>query len=147
MTWWYITILEHITTDKVNKTQVKDTVLEEFKSYDKDLRTLTYHVLLENFNSKYNNLNTKQKLILKEFINSADNGPLLKEYYNKEIVSLKSKLKEETKKVKDKTTKIKLQEIDKLIVELNKRTKVKNNHLVDLLQYHSLLEELTKANG
>ena len=31
--------------------------------------------------------------------------------------------------------------------ELNKRTKVKNNHLVDLLQYHSLLEELTKANG
>ena len=81
-----ITILEHITTDKVNKTQVKDTVLEEFKSYDKDLRTLTYHVLLENFNSKYDNLNTKQKLILKEFINSADNGPLLKEYYNKEIV-------------------------------------------------------------
>lgn len=142
-----ITILEHITTNKVSKTQVKDTVLEEFKSYDKDLRTLTYHVLLENFNSKYDNLNTKQKLILKEFINSADNGPLLKEYYNKEIVSLKSKLKEETKKVKDKTTKIKLQEIDKLIVELNKRTKVKNNHLVDLLQYHSLLEELTKANA
>ena len=142
-----ITILEHITTDKVNKTQVKDTVLEEFKSYDKDLRTLTYHVLLENFNSKYDNLNTKQKLILKEFINSADNGPLLKEYQNKEIVSLKSKLKEETKKVKDKTTKIKLQEIDKLIVELNKRTKVKNNHLVDLLQYHSLLEELPNANG
>ncbi len=31
-----ITILEHITTDKVNKTQVKNTVLEEFKSYDKD---------------------------------------------------------------------------------------------------------------
>ena len=142
-----ITILDHITTNKVSKSQVKDTVLVEFKSYDKDLRTLTYHVLLENFNSKYDNLNTKQKLILKEFINSADNGPLLKEYYNKEIVSLKSKLKEETKKVKDKTTKIKLQEIDKLIVELNKRTKVKNNHLVDLLQYHSLLEELTKANG
>ena len=142
-----ITILEHITTDKINKAEVKNTVLEEFKSYDKDLRTLTYHVLLENFNAKYDNLNPKQKLILKEFINSADNGPLLKEYYNKEIVSIKSQLKEETKKVKDKTTKIKLQEIDKLIVEINKRTKVKNNHLVDLLQYHSLLEELTKANA
>ena len=142
-----ITILEHITTDKINKVEVKNTVLEEFKSYDKNLRTLTYHVLLENFNAKYDNLNPKQKLILKEFINSADNGPLLKEYYNKEIVSIKSQLKEETKKVKDKTTKIKLQEIDKLIVEINKRTKVKNNHLVDLLQYHSLLEELTKANA
>ena len=142
-----VNILEHITTREINKIKIKDTVLEEFKSYDKDLRTLTYHVLLENFNSKYDNLNSKQKLILKEFINSADNGPLLKEFYNKEIINIKSELKSETNKIKDQTTKIKLQEIDKLIVEINKRTVVKNNHLVDLLQYHSLLEELTITNG
>jgi len=142
-----VNILEHITTKEINKVKIKDTVLEEFKSYDKDLRTLTYHVLLENFNTKYDNLNSKQKLILKEFINSADNGPLLKEFYNKEIVNIKSKIKLEANKIKDQTTKIKLQEIDKLIVEINKRTVVKNNHLVDLLQYHSLLEELTITNG
>jgi len=142
-----IFILEHITTKGINKEKIKDTVLEEFKSYDKDLRTLTYHVLLENFNTKYDDLNIKQKSILKKFITSADNGPLLKEFYNKEILSLKSILKSETKKVKDQTTKIKLQEVDKLILELNKRTTIKNNHLVDLLQYHSLLEELTIANG
>ena len=142
-----ITILEHVTTQGVDKTKIKDTVLEEFKSYDKDLRTLTYHVLLENFNTKYDDLNLKQKSILKEFITSADNGPLLKEFYNKEILSLKSILKSETKRVKDKTTKIKLQEVNKLILELNKRTAIKSNHLVDLLQYHSLLEELTTANG
>tara|TARA_R110001592_G_scaffold85290_7_gene251896 strand:+ start:492 stop:1349 length:858 start_codon:yes stop_codon:yes gene_type:complete len=142
-----ITILEHITNEEINKIKVKDVVLEEFKSYDKDLRTLTYHVLLENFNTKYDNLNTKQKLILKEFINSADNGPLLKDFYNKEIINIKSSLQEETNKVTDKTTKIKLQEIDKLILEINKRTTIKNNHLVDLLQYHSLLEELKVANG
>ena len=142
-----INILEHITNQEVDAVKIKDVVLEEFKSYDKDLRTLTYHVLLENFNQKYNNLNSKQKLILKEFINSVDNGPLLKEFYNKEVLEIKEKIKSETKKVKDKVTKIKLQEIDKLIVELNKRTKVKNSHLVDLLQYHSLLEELTKANA
>ena len=142
-----VNILEHITTRGIDKIKVKDTVLEEFKSYDKDLRTLTYHVLLENFNTKYDDLNSKQKSILKEFITSADNGPLLKEFYNKEVLSLKSILKSETKKVKDPTTKIKLQEVDKLILELNKRTTIKNNHLVDLLQYHSLLEELTTANG
>lgn len=142
-----INILEHITNQEVDAVKIKDVVLEEFKSYDKDLRTLTYHVLLENFNQKYNNLNSKQKLILKEFINSVDNGPLLKEFYNKEVLEIKEKIKSETKKVKDKVTKIKLQEIDKLIVELNKRTKVKNSHLVDLLQYHTLLEELTVANG
>ena len=142
-----ITVLENITNQKIDKVKIKDVVLEEFKSYDKDLRTLTYHVLLENFNSKYDNLNSKQKLILKEFINSADNGPLLKEFYNKEILNIKSLLKLETSKVKDQTTKIKLHEINKLIVEINKRTAVKNNHLVDLLQYHSLLEELIITNG
>ena len=142
-----VAILEHITNQEVNKVKIKDVVLEEFKSYDKDLRTLTYHVLLENFNTKYNDLNSKQKLILKEFIVSADNGPLLKEFYNKEVNNIKASLKKETNKVKDQTTKIKLIEVDKLIVELNKRTTIKNNHLVDLLQYHSLLEELTVANG
>ena len=142
-----IIILECITTEIVNKVEVKNTVLEEFKSYDKDLRTLTYHVLLENFNTKYDELNSKQKSILKEFITSADNGPLLKEFYNKEILSLKTVLKSETNRVKDRTTQIKLQEINKLIVELNKRTTIKNSHLVDLLQYHSLLEELTLSNG
>jgi len=142
-----ITILEHVSSSKVNTDKIKDTVLDEFKSYDKDLRTLTYHVLLENFNTKYDNLNTKQKLILKEFINSADNGPVLKKFFNKEIVNIKTSLKEHTTKVTDEATKIKLLEIDRLIVEINKRTSVKSKHLVDLLQYHSLLEELTVANG
>ena len=95
----------------------------------------------------YDNLNIQQKLILKEFINSADNGPVLKKFFNKEIINIKSSLKEQTSKVKDKATKIKLEEIDKLILEINKRTNVKSSHLVDLLQYHSLLEELTIANG
>ena len=142
-----ITILEHVSGNKINNDKIKDSVLEEFKSYDKDLRTLTYHVLLENFNTKYDNLNTNQKLVLKEFINSADNGPVLKKFFNKEIINIKSSLKEQTSKVKDKATKIKLEEIDKLILEINKRTNVKSSHLVDLLQYHSLLEELTIANG
>jgi len=142
-----ITILEHVSSSKVNTDKIKDTVLDEFKSYDKDLRTLTYHVLLENFNTKYDTLNTKQKLILKEFINSADNGPVLKKFFNKEIVNIKTSLKEHTTKVTDEVTKIKLLEIDRLIVEINKRTSVKSKHLVDLLQYHSLLEELTVANG
>ncbi len=142
-----ITILEHVSSSKINTDKIKDTVLDEFKSYDKDLRTLTYHVLLENFNTKYDTLNTKQKLILKEFINSADNGPVLKKFFNKEIVNIKTSLKEHTTKVTDEATKIKLQEIDRLIVEINKRTSVKSKHLVDLLQYHSLLEELTVANG
>jgi len=50
-----ITILEHLAAPEV-KEEVKQTVLEEFKNYDKDLKTLTYKVLLEKFNGKYDNL-------------------------------------------------------------------------------------------
>ena len=40
-----LTLLEHLTKEKVDKNNVKETVLQEFQNYDKDLRILTYRVL------------------------------------------------------------------------------------------------------
>lgn len=142
-----VTLLEHSTAKDVNKEGVKDDILEEFKSYDKDLRILTYRVLLEKFNDKYSSLNNRQKYILKEFINSVDSTPRLKEFYSSEVEYIKETLNKEIAKTKDETTKIKLQEVSKLVKDLDKKTSIKSDNLVDLLQYHSLLEELTKVNG
>jgi hypothetical protein len=142
-----VTLLEHLTAKDVNKEGVKDDILEEFKSYDKDLRILTYRVLLEKFNDKYSSLNDRQKYILKEFINSVDSTPRLKEFYSSEVEYIKETLNKEIVKTKDKTTKIKLQEVYKLVKDLDKKSSIKSDNLVDLLQYHSLLEELTKVNG
>jgi len=142
-----VTLLEHLTQSSVERKEVKDDVIEEFKSYDKDLRTLTYRIMLEKFNDKYSDLSLRQKHILKEFIESVDSTPQLKEFYNSEVKYIQEKLTAEIKKTNDKAVKIKLQEVSKLIVELDKRCTVKSDHLVDLLQYHSLLEELTVANG
>ena len=142
-----VTLLEHLTSKSIDKSNVKEDILEEFKSYDKDLRILTYRIILEKFNDKYSSLNSKQKLILKEFINSVDSTPRLKEFYNNEILNIKSILELQISKVKDKTIKIKLQEVNKYITELDKKTPVKSDNLVDLLQYHSLLEELNSING
>ena len=142
-----VTLLEHLTAKDVNKEGVKDDILEEFKSYDKDLRILTYRVLLEKFNDKYSSLNNRQKYILKEFINSVDSTPRLKEFYSSEVEYIKETLNKEIAKTKDETTKIKLQEVSKLVKDLDKKTSIKSDNLVDLLQYHSLLEELTKVNG
>ena len=142
-----VTLLEHLTAKDVNKEGVKDDILEEFKSYDKDLRILTYRVLLEKFNDKYSSLNNRQKYILKEFINSVDSTPRLKEFYSSEVEYIKETLNKEIVKTKDKTTKIKLQEVSKLVKDLDKKSSIKSDNLVDLLQYHSLLEELTKVNG
>lgn len=142
-----VTLLEHLTSKDVNKEGVKDDILEEFKSYDKDLRILTYRVLLEKFNDKYSSLNDRQKYILKEFINSVDSTPRLKEFYSNEIEYIRETLNKEIAKTKDETTKIKLQEVSKLVKDLDKKSSIKSDNLVDLLQYHSLLEELTKVNG
>jgi len=142
-----VTILEYLTSGKIVRDNVKDNIIEEFKSQDKDIRTLTYYVLLEKFNDKYSSLNSKQKSILKEFIESVDNTSRLKEFYNNEVNLIKKTIKEEIKRTKSEVVKIKLNEVSSLIKELDKRKVIKSDHLVDLLQYHSLLEELRKANG
>lgn len=142
-----VTLLEYLTSKNVSRTSVKETVIEEFKSQDKDIRTLTYYVLLEKFNDKYSTLNPRQKNILKEFIESVDNTPSLKAFYNKEVLFIKEEMLKQIKNTKSEVIKIKLNEVSSLINELNKKTVIKSNHLVDLLQYHSLLEELTKSNG
>jgi hypothetical protein len=65
-----LALLEHLSSKSVEKSKVEDSVMEEFKTYDKDLRILTYKVMLEKFNGKYDGLNDNQKTVLKEFINS-----------------------------------------------------------------------------
>ena len=142
-----ITLLEHLTKQEIESESVKEDVLKEFQTYDKDLRILTYKVLLEKFNDKYNNLSSEQKQILKEFINSVDSTPGLRDFYNTKIIELKNILKEEVKSIKSQATKIKIQEISKYLIELNKSDKVNNDSLVDLLQYYELVKEIKVANG
>ncbi len=142
-----ITLLEHLTKQEVNTEEVKEDVLKEFQTYDKDLRILTYKVLLEKFNSKYENLSTEQKQVLKEFINSVDSTPGLREFYNTKVSELKAALNEETKTIKDKATQIKITEVTKYLTELDKTAKVGNSNLVDLLQYYELVKEIKVANG
>jgi hypothetical protein len=142
-----ITLLEHLTKQEVNTKEVKEDVLKEFQTYDKDLRILTYKVLLEKFNSKYENLSIEQKQVLKEFINSVDSTPGLRDFYNNKINELQATLNEEAKSIKDKATQIKIQEVAKYLVELDKTAKVSNDNLVDLLQYYELVKEIKVANG
>ena len=142
-----IAILESLTTRAVNKQKVEEDLMTEFQSYDKDLRILTYRVLLEKFNGKYASLNDNQKSVLKEFINSVDSTPKLKEFYNTKINEIKNELTTLAKKVTDKVVKIKLNEVNNMLLPLGKVAKVGNDDLVNLLQYYALLEELVEANG
>ena len=140
-----ITIIEHLSEKKTVK-ETKETVIDEFQTYDKDLRTLTYRVLLNKFNDKYDNLLEGQKNILKELITSIDNTPRLKEFYNVKVNEIKTSLTELNTKVIDKTTQIKVEEVVKILPTMGKTSKLKDDDLINLLQYYDLINELETTN-
>jgi hypothetical protein len=139
-------LLEYLTQSSI-KIENKDEHIDEFSKQDKDIRVLTYKLLLEKFNNKYANLNSNQKLVLKEFINSIDSSSKLKEFYNSKIAEIKTQLAKMKAKTSNQTIQIKLNEVINILPSLTKNDKINNDHLVNLLQYYQLLEELQKANG
>jgi len=142
-----LSLLEHLTSSKVKSKENTDELLNEFSHYDKDTRILTYKILLDKFNDKYADFSNTKKSILKEFINSVDNTNKLKEFYNIKINEFKTDLTKSNKKTTNPVTKIKINEVTNLLVELGKNDKVSNDNIVNLLQYCDLLEELKIVNG
>ena len=136
------TILEHLTKEEQNKKQVRDTLIEEYSKYDKDLKLLTFKILLEKFNSKYGTLLPEQKNILKEFITSVDSSARLRNVVNEELLKLKEIINNLKDTVEDEIVAIKLQEVAKAIQPVAKTKRVTDDHLVNIMQYYELVQEL-----
>jgi len=139
------TLLEHFLQTKQDANNAKDTLIEEYSKYDKDLRLLTYKILLEKFNNKYDNLLPEQKNILKEFIISANSTTKLRTLVNEELGKIQVQITKLKPKVEDQIVKIKLDEITKTITLVKNTEKVTDNHLVSLMQYYELVGELKKV--
>jgi len=137
-----VTLLEHITRKEVNKTDVKDRVLEEYAKMDKGTRILAYKMLLEKFNEKYGDMSPAQKSVLKEYINNISNTVKLREFVNESTTAIKAQIAELSKTVVDKTIQIKLNEVATLLKPLDKNQSVKDDNIIALLQFHQLIEEL-----
>jgi hypothetical protein len=136
------TLLEHLTQSKLTDGKVKDALIEEYSKYDKDLRLLTYKILLEKFNDQYKDLLPEQKNILKEFIVSVNSSARLRNVVNEEMEKLQKEISKLKENVADKVVKIKLEEIQKAITPVKNTQKVEDNHLVSLMQYYELVNEL-----
>ena len=136
------TLLEHLTTKKQDAEEVKDTLIEEYSKYDKDLKLLTFKILLEKFNDKYKDLLPEQKNILKEFITSVNSQARLRNLVNEEFNKIAKAVSKLSSKVKDEVVKIKLDEVAKAIKPLSNKERITDNHLVNLMQYYDLVNEL-----
>ena len=138
------TLLEHLTSKKQNEEEVKDSLIEQYGKYDKDLKLLTFKILLEKFNEKYIDLLPEQKNILKEFITSVNSSKKLFTLVNKELKKIAEEVAKLGEKVTDDIIKIKLDEVSKSIIPLKKTDKVTDTHLINLMQYYDLVNELNK---
>ena len=137
-----VTLIEYISREIINKTEVKDRVMEEYLSMDKGTRMLVYRTLLERFNSKYNDMSNTQKSVLKEYINNISNTVKLREFVNNHFAAIRAELNKMNKTVTDKTTQIKINEVVNILKPLDKNQNVKDDNIMALLQFHQLISEL-----
>ncbi len=99
-------------------------------------------ILLEKFNSNYKDLLPEQKNILKEFITAVNSTTRLRNIVNEEIVKIKKQISDLSINVKDEVVQIKLQEVVKTIKPAKKTEKITDNHLINLMQYYDLVNEM-----
>ena len=141
------TVLEHLTSQTVDKENTREDLIEEYSKYEKDLRLLAYKILLEKFNNKYETLLPTQKNVLKEFIASVSSTSKLRTFVNEQFDKIRADLATLNKSVADEVVKIKLNELSTLIKPLTASEKVSDSHLVSLMQYYELLHEVDNANN
>jgi hypothetical protein len=140
-----LNILESITPSNLNIEIVP--IISEFEQMDKGTRALVYKLMLEKFNSKYDNLSNSQKRILKEYITQAADTTKLRKFINDQFKILKESLIESNIKIDNPTIKIKINEIINLINPIITSKSLKDDHVIALLQYQELNEEISKLNN
>jgi len=136
------TLLEHMTQAMLTDEDSRESLIEEYAKYDDDLRLLTYRILLEKFNTKYKTLLPEQKTVLKEFVTSVSSTKKLKTFINEQIKGIRESLQGLKEEITDEILKIKLTELLNYVTEIKVTEKVEDNHLVALMNYYELIEEL-----
>ena len=136
-----VNILEYITSSPDTKISLTPLV-EELMGLDKGTRALAYKIMLEKYNTKFDGLNAEQKEILKEYIHSATDAPKLKEFLNSKFTKISESLKKNISKVTDPALQIKIKEVINLIDPIVENKKFRDDHMVALLQYVELSQEI-----
>ena len=140
------TVLEHITSKKIDSSETKNKVLREYNKKDKDLKLLAYQILVDKFNQKYKTLDENQKNLLKNYINNVSNTNSLREYIDSEVVKIRKILKLHLPKVEDDITKIKLSEAINQVENLTKGKIVKDKQVLTLMRYYELIKEIKNVH-
>lgn len=133
------TIIENMTGD--SKKMVIDEMNSIYKE-PKEIRLMSYKILVEKFNHKYEDLSQEQKAVLREYIGNVSNTNNLKLFLQKEAKRVKTILEQKSKKINDKTLKIKLSEVISLLETYDTIKTVDETHISALMRYYNLINDL-----
>jgi hypothetical protein len=137
-----VTLLESLTKQEIDKNKIENQVMLEYANQDKATRALISKIMIEKFNEKYSNLLPEQRDVLRTYINNISNTVSLREYVNNSFESIKTTLTELKDKVADQRTQIKLNELVSIIKPIEKTDSVKDEDILNLLQFHELVHEI-----
>ena len=139
------TIIENVCQKNIAKDVVVDAIQEEYSQLDKTTKSLVFKLLVKSFNERYENLSKEQKSLLSEYITNISNSPALTEAINIRIPKLKISLEKLGKSVTDDVVKIKLTEVCGRLDTMLKGGRVTDEHVLSLLRYYALKEELRQS--
>jgi len=138
-------VLEHtLLTEK--KKPAKPTLIEEFSKQEKGTRLLAYKLMIDKFNDKYSVLSESQKQLLNKYITNVNDTEALREYVSKVIPTLKKRLSDHSKHITEKVTKIKVERLSEMLCNVETMKKLKESHIVSLMRYMDLIDELNRVH-
>jgi len=138
-------VLEQTLT--VNKIQpTKNIVIEEFSKQDNSTRLLTYKLMIDKFNDKYSVLSESQKHLLNKYITNVNDTEALREYVSEVIPTLKARLADHVKHIDEKVTQIKVERLSEMLCNVETMKRLKESHIVSLMRYMDLIDELNRVH-
>ena len=137
-------IIENGITTK--KAEQKDSLLQEFSSQSKEMRLLSYKLLVDKFNEKYSGLDESQKQLLNKYITHVNDTAELRNYVQTVIPKIKKQLTEQAKHITDDVTKIKVSKMSEMLCSVENMKTIKESHILSLLRYFDLINELKEVH-
>ena len=116
-------------------------------SENKDVRILASKIVVDKFNERYSGLSSSQKKMLREYINNVTNSVKLRKYILTEIRSLRTSIKSLRSTIPSKVIRIKLNEVNNLLLTLGKKHLIEDKDVLTMLRYYELVNELKKVGS
>jgi len=129
-------------TDRKSNIKREDALIETFQSQSKDMRLLSYQILVDKFNKKYSVLSEQQKSLLNKYITNVNDTAALKTYIQQIIPNIKRDLAAQAKQITEPVTKIKVAKLSEMLCNVESMKVIKESHVLSLLRYFDLVDEL-----